>query len=103
MQASRAPARPSAAAAAACASDRKSTRLNSSHPVISYAVFCLKKSEIFVISQDDAGFTDRPLAGADYYDMLIHDAFANYSQMLGDVTLSPAIGIYHDVVFNRTQ
>src|SRR5256885_9865350 len=27
----------------ACASDRKSTRLNSSHLVISYAVFCLKK------------------------------------------------------------
>src|SRR5256885_13153539 len=28
---------------AASASDRKSTRLNSSHLVISYAVFCLKK------------------------------------------------------------
>src|SRR5256885_8460077 len=27
----------------AAASDRKSTRLNSSHLVISYAVFCLKK------------------------------------------------------------
>src|SRR5256885_5487520 len=27
----------------ACAEDRKSTRLNSSHLVISYAVFCLKK------------------------------------------------------------
>src|SRR4030095_17271345 len=26
--------------------DRKSTRLNSSHTVISYAVFCLKKNEI---------------------------------------------------------
>src|SRR5256885_3601902 len=26
-----------------CPSDRKSTRLNSSHLVISYAVFCLKK------------------------------------------------------------
>src|SRR5690349_22776139 len=26
-----------------CASDRKSTRLNSSHVEISYAVFCLKK------------------------------------------------------------
>src|SRR5256885_9094610 len=26
-----------------CTSDRKSTRLNSSHLVISYAVFCLKK------------------------------------------------------------
>src|SRR5437588_3242853 len=29
--------------ATACRSDRKSTRLNSSHTVISYAVFCLKK------------------------------------------------------------
>src|SRR5256885_13016024 len=29
--------------AAATSSDRKSTRLNSSHLVISYAVFCLKK------------------------------------------------------------
>src|SRR5437588_9359918 len=27
--------------------DRKSTRLNSSHTVISYAVFCLKKKNIF--------------------------------------------------------
>src|SRR5690348_17458447 len=26
--------------------DRKSTRLNSSHPSISYAVFCLKKKKI---------------------------------------------------------
>src|SRR5438034_8185619 len=30
-------------AAAFSAQDRKSTRLNSSHTVISYAVFCLKK------------------------------------------------------------
>src|SRR5438034_8601924 len=28
-----------------CAGDRKSTRLNSSHTVISYAVFCLKKKK----------------------------------------------------------
>src|SRR3954463_4605131 len=27
-----------------CALDRKSTRLNSSHTIISYAVFCLKKT-----------------------------------------------------------
>src|SRR2546426_6274398 len=32
--------------ARAAASDRKSTRLNSSHLVISYAVFCLKKKNI---------------------------------------------------------
>src|SRR5258708_27061705 len=28
-----------------CSTDRKSTRLNSSHQIISYAVFCLKKKQ----------------------------------------------------------
>src|SRR2546426_3686349 len=32
--------------------DRKSTRLNSSHLVISYAVFCLKKKKTFVFYHD---------------------------------------------------
>src|SRR5690348_12773198 len=32
-----------------CARDRKSTRLNSSHPSISYAVFCLKKKMLKVL------------------------------------------------------
>src|SRR5438132_10668492 len=36
-------ARPDPKGAAIRAEDRKSTRLNSSHTVISYAVFCLKK------------------------------------------------------------
>src|SRR5256885_11692277 len=31
--------------------DRKSTRLNSSHLVISYAVFCLKKKKTFIIQR----------------------------------------------------
>src|SRR5437588_8171238 len=31
-----------------CFQDRKSTRLNSSHTVISYAVFCLKKTKIVI-------------------------------------------------------
>src|SRR5438034_3781585 len=39
--------------------DRKSTRLNSSHTVSSYAVFCLKKKKIYV-SLDENG----PTAGA---------------------------------------
>src|SRR5258708_23785316 len=30
--------------------DRKSTRLNSSHQIISYAVFCLKKKKTYSIS-----------------------------------------------------
>src|SRR2546426_8755438 len=37
--------RKSASPAIAAAADRKSTRLNSSHLVISYAVFCLKKKK----------------------------------------------------------
>src|SRR5438874_9803608 len=32
---------------AVCITDRKSTRLNSSHVEISYAVFCLKKKKIY--------------------------------------------------------
>src|SRR2546426_6823992 len=37
------------AALAGCAADRKSTRLNSSHLVISYAVFCLKKKNRYAL------------------------------------------------------
>src|SRR2546430_9846456 len=33
----------------AAAEDRKSTRLNSSHSQISYAVFCLKKKTIVIV------------------------------------------------------
>src|SRR6266849_8945310 len=38
-----------------CGADRKSTRLNSSHEWISYAVFCLKKkrkSDVLVIAEN---------------------------------------------------
>src|SRR5256885_9917518 len=38
----------------AVAGDRKSTRLNSSHLVISYAVFCLKKKKIVNIDLIEA-------------------------------------------------
>src|SRR5690348_17570130 len=37
--------RPDLAGKAIVETDRKSTRLNSSHPSISYAVFCLKKKK----------------------------------------------------------
>src|SRR5690348_17592891 len=39
------PAAPTGTAPASTGRDRKSTRLNSSHPSISYAVFCLKKKK----------------------------------------------------------
>src|SRR5260221_3264869 len=35
------------------ATDRKSTRLNSSHTVISYAVFCLKKKKNIITGEPD--------------------------------------------------
>src|SRR5256885_7126719 len=50
------------ATGAACLGDRKSTRLNSSHLVISYAVFCLKKKNeltfriVLTAMQHDKGF-----------------------------------------------
>src|SRR5256885_3731027 len=46
---------PGAPAGPAARGDRKSTRLNSSHLVISYAVFCLKKKKIDYVEQ--SGFT----------------------------------------------
>src|SRR2546430_10548796 len=42
------------------AQDRKSTRLNSSHSQISYAVFCLKKKK----TQHDTAMSPHPRTGA---------------------------------------
>src|SRR3982750_2941112 len=42
------------AALANAAEDRKSTRLNSSHDQISYAVFCLKKKDAFAASEQQS-------------------------------------------------
>src|SRR2546430_12424455 len=41
--------------AALSAGDRKSTRLNSSHSQISYAVFCLKKKTTMLSDASDSG------------------------------------------------
>src|SRR5215204_6874538 len=40
--------------------DRKSTRLNSSHTVISYAVFCLKKKKEKIITTLDSKYPRKP-------------------------------------------
>src|SRR5204863_4473920 len=51
------------------AGDRKSTRLNSSHVEISYAVFCLKKKKLIVLGI--FSFTTQGMEGA-IYQMLNH-------------------------------
>src|ERR1022692_3329312 len=45
--------------------DRKSTRLNSSHLVISYAVFCLKKKRNLRAGAEDTGIGPSPGRGRD--------------------------------------
>src|SRR3954464_7925609 len=42
-----------------CALDRKSTRLNSSHTIISYAVFCLKKKDVLISCLTPASASQR--------------------------------------------
>src|SRR5256886_3076547 len=50
--------------------DRKSTRLNSSHSQISYAVFCLKKKEDIVMS--GLHYANLPLLGGRPFDCRLH-------------------------------
>src|SRR5947208_11093339 len=49
------PARRTAVRRAGFGSDRKSTRLNSSHQIISYAVFCLKKKKTNKVGNTSIG------------------------------------------------
>src|SRR5260221_3515299 len=53
-------------------SDRKSTRLNSSHTVISYAVFCLKKKNKQRAEQTDRLDAQRRRAGEDTHPLPAH-------------------------------
>src|SRR5258708_25850233 len=45
--------------------DRKSTRLNSSHQIISYAVFCLKKKKKIEIEVENEQEQARPERGSE--------------------------------------
>src|SRR5436190_15660834 len=47
--------------------DRKSTRLNSSHTVISYAVFCLKKKKKIQVAKSVATIHTKEIAAARNY------------------------------------
>ena len=58
-------------------------------------------SEIFVVSDQGTGLNNRDEAFAEYYDMLLNDAFGNYRQLLQDVTLSPVMGTYLNTLQNE--
>ncbi len=57
-------------------------------------------SEIMVVSTTSAGLGRRPYALSAYMDVLCRDAFANYRQLLQDVTLNPAMGAYLNMLHN---
>ena len=57
-------------------------------------------SEIMVISANGNSMYEHPEAMATYWDVLANDAFANFRQLIQDVTLNPAMGDYLDMVHN---
>ena len=57
-------------------------------------------SEIMVVSQLGA-LVDAPYALADYYDVLAENAFGNYRDLLEEVTLHPAMGVYLSMLGNE--
>ncbi len=57
-------------------------------------------SEIMVVSQLGA-LGNQPFALASYYDMLAQNAFGNYRDLIEDVTLHPAMGVYLSMLGNE--
>jgi len=57
-------------------------------------------SEIMVVSQQSA-LQNMPYALADYYDMLSRNAFGDFRQLMQDVTLHPAMGVYLNMLGNQ--
>src|SRR5690606_40809105 len=76
--------------------DRKSTRLNSSHVKISYAVFCLKKKNIYVIILATVGDVFL-LMIVDLRDNLLDEAFFSM-ELKAAVSLSLSV-IYFITLF----
>jgi uncharacterized protein (DUF1800 family) len=57
-------------------------------------------SEIFVTSDVASQLANAPDGLASYYDLLANDAFGNFRQLLQDLTLSPAMGNYLNMLRN---
>jgi uncharacterized protein (DUF1800 family) len=58
-------------------------------------------SEIFVVSDNVDALIINPFALTNYYDTLLTNSFSNYRDLLKDVALHPAMGIYLSHVNNR--
>lgn len=58
-------------------------------------------SEIFVVSDRNDALFPQPFATAGYYDVLVRNSFGNYRQLLEEVTLHPAMGVYLSMLGNQ--
>ncbi len=59
-------------------------------------------SQIMVVSQQSA-LDSFPYALSDYYDLLARDAFGDFRQLMQDVTLHPAMGVYLNMLGNQKE
>jgi uncharacterized protein (DUF1800 family) len=57
-------------------------------------------SEVMVVSQLGA-LNNAPFALADYYDVLARNAFGNYRDLIEEITLHPAMGVYLSMLGNE--
>jgi len=57
-------------------------------------------SEIFVVADTNEQIALRPRHAAEYYDVLVRNAFGNYRTLLEQVTLSPTMGLYLSMIRN---
>src|SRR5256885_4093898 len=76
--------------------DRKSTRLNSSHLVISYAVFCLKKKKE---NMSDAGILRRELQAPLAKDLLDEEAALTFKHVPDRTGDDEVNSVSHEVDF----
>jgi len=55
------------------------------------------------VSSQGSGLHRRPFGVADYYDLLVNNAFSNYRDLLEDITLHPVMGQYLSMAGNRRE
>src|SRR2546421_886707 len=72
--------------------DRKSTRLNSSHDQISYAVFCLKKKKT----------AEHTFDSVDVDDHVMTHLQSHGKRCALVITLEPSLRTYNPELFNKT-
>lgn len=61
----------------------------------------LQLLEIFVVSDASGALSNEPLQLAEFYDVLARNALGDFRELLEQVTLSPAMGLYLSMLRNR--